>query len=68
MHKSLEVKEYLLKAKTRCASRIGLYTRLPLPIVYGMYCNTGLLGGNTILRDSVGDKEGGGASKGGVCE
>ena len=38
-----------------CGVRVSLYTILPLPISYGMYCNTGWSGGNTILRNSVGD-------------
>jgi len=33
----------------------GLYTILLVPIVYGKYCNTGWSGGNTILRNGVGD-------------
>jgi len=38
---------------------IGIYTILPLPVLYRMYCNTGWSGGNTILRNGVGDEEGG---------
>jgi len=45
---------------------VGLYMLLPLPILYGMYCNKEWSGGNTILRDSVGDEvgEGGCPNKG----
>jgi len=38
-------------------SRHGLYTILPLPILYGMCCNKGWSGGNTVLRNGVGDAE-----------
>ena len=39
--------------------RVGLDTILPLlPILYGKYCNKVWWGGNTILRDSVGDEGG----------
>ena len=38
--------------------RPGLYTILPLPILNGMYCNKGWSGGNTVLRNSVGDEGG----------
>jgi len=50
---------------------VGLYTILPLPISYGMYCNTGTgwSRGNTILRNGVGDAGGMGCpNKGSVCE
>ena len=40
------------------ACDVGLYTILPLPILYGMYCNTGWSGGSTVLRDNVGDEGG----------
>ena len=33
-----------------------LYTILSLPKLYGMYCNKGWSGGNTVLRNSVGDE------------
>jgi len=36
------------------ARHFGLYTILPSPILYGMYCDTGWPGENTILRNSVG--------------
>jgi len=39
-------------------SGLGLYTILPLPILYGMYCNKGWLGENTVLRNRVGDEGG----------
>jgi len=42
---------------------IGLYTRLPCPILYGMYCNKGWSGRNTVLRNSVGDNGGSGVAK-----
>jgi len=50
---------------------LGLYTILPLPILYGMYAiaiNDG--GGGTVLCNSVGDAWGGVGcpNKGGVCE
>jgi len=35
-------------------------------MVYGMHCNKGLLGGNTRLRNGVGDEGGGGGGGGGV--
>jgi len=35
---------------------LGLYTILPLPILYGKYRNKGWLGGNTVLRNSVGSE------------
>ena len=35
---------------------LGLYTILPLPILCGMYCNKGWSGGNTVLRNGVGDE------------
>jgi len=35
---------------------VGLYTILQLPMLYGMYCNTGWSGGNTVLRNSVGNE------------
>jgi len=41
----------------------GLHTILPLPILYGKYCKEGR-GGNTILRNSVGDEGGGGQKRG----
>jgi len=37
-----------------------LYTILPFPILYGLYCNKGWSGGETVLRNSVGDGGGGG--------
>ena len=41
-----------------------LYTILPFPILYGLYCNKGWSGGETVLRNSVGDGgEGGGGPK-----
>jgi len=45
---------------------LGLYTILPLRKLYGMYCNTGWSGVNTILRSRVGDA-GGGVPKQGGC-
>jgi len=38
---------------------LGLYTILPLPILYGVYCNTRWSGGKTVLRNSVVDEGGG---------
>jgi len=35
---------------------VGLYTILPLPLLYGIHCDKGGLGGNNILRNDVGDK------------
>jgi len=34
---------------------ICLHTILPLPTLYGMYCNKGWSGGNTVLCNSVSD-------------
>jgi len=51
---------------TRQALELGLYTILPLAILYGRYCNKGWSELNTILRNSVGDEEGGGAQTTGV--
>ena len=48
-----------LPSVARGRRRICLYTILPLSILYGMYCNTEWSGGNTILRNSVGDEGGG---------
>ena len=39
-------------------SQVGLYTILPLTIVYGMYCNTGWSRGDIILRNNVCDEGG----------
>ena len=39
-----------------CPPQLGLYTILPLPILYGMCGNKGSSGGNTVLCDSVGDE------------
>jgi len=47
-------------------ARLGLYTILPLPIYYSMHCNKGSSGGNTVLRNSVGDEGGGGGGGGGA--
>jgi len=51
-----------------CRSQLGLSTILPLTILYGLHCNTGWSGGNTILRTSVSDAGGewGAQTKGGV--
>jgi len=46
----------------------GLYTILPFSILYSMYCNKGWPGGNTVLRNSVGDNGGGCPNKRCVCE
>jgi len=35
--------------------RVGLYTILLLPILYGAYCNKRVSGENNTLRTSVGD-------------
>ena len=43
---------------SRKAPPLGLYTILPVPILYGTYCNTGWSGGSTVLRNSVGDEGG----------
>ena len=51
MHKSLDEKDYLVKANLR----FGLYTILPLPILCGVYCNNGGSGEHIILRNSVSD-------------
>ena len=37
--------------------KFSLHTILPLPILYGMYCNKGWSKGNTVLRNSVCDEE-----------
>jgi len=51
-----DVKELLMCAgKVR---RLGLYTILLLTKFAGIYCNTGCSGGNTVLRNSVGDAGG----------
>jgi len=47
---------FLVPPIQHVGSEFGLYTILPLPIVYGMYCNQGWPGGNTVLRNSVGDE------------
>jgi len=49
---------------------IGLFTILPLPILYGVYCNKGGSGGNNLLRNSVGDEVGGVGclNRRGVCK
>jgi len=44
----------------------GLYTRLALPILYGKYRNKGWSGGDTMLRNGVGDEGGGGVQTRGV--
>jgi len=36
-------------------SRFGLFTMLSLPIYYVLHCNKGWSGGNTTLRNRVGD-------------
>jgi len=36
----------------------GLYTILPLPILYGMHCNKRWSGGHIVLRNSVGGEGG----------
>jgi len=64
------LRERLRDRKRRAMSRLCLHRILPLPILYEMYCNKGWSGGNTVLRNSVGD-EGGGVgcqNKGGVCK
>jgi len=35
-------------------TRLGFYTILPLPILYGIYCNKGGSEGYNILRNSMG--------------
>ena len=42
-------------SRRRWVLGIGLHMRLPLPILCGVYCNSGVLGGNVILRNRVGD-------------
>ena len=37
---------------------LGLYKIVPWPLLYGMYCNKGWSGGNTVLHKSVGDEGG----------
>jgi len=59
MHKSFEVKEYLLKAKCPPRLHLGLYTISSMPIVCGIYYNNGGSEGNIILRNRVGDDRGG---------
>ena len=45
-----------------CSARFtpGLYTILPLPIMCGIYYNNGGSGERIVLRNSMGDDEGGG--------
>jgi len=51
-----------------CKGQVGLYTILPLPMVYGISCNKRGSGGNNRLRNSVSDKgEVGCPTKGRVC-
>jgi len=44
--------------KNQTQVRVGLYTILPLNILYGIYCNKGRSRGNNILRNSVCDEGG----------
>jgi len=48
----LKRRKYQVKARYQIRANALL---LPLPLVYGMYCNKGWSGGNTVLRTSVGD-------------
>jgi len=48
----------LFRLLPACWPHIGLYTILPFPILYGMYGSKGWSGGNTVLRNSVGDEGG----------
>ena len=58
--------QYRREPCTNTGLSFGLYTIFPSPILYGMYCNTGWSGENTILRNSMGDEGGGGAQTRGV--
>ena len=59
----------LLLYSTSALLPLGLYSILPLPILYGMYCNKGWSRGNAVLHNSVGDEGGVGCpNKGGVCD
>jgi len=46
------------KLHTTLCNGVGLYTILPEPILYGIYCNKGGSGRDNILRNSEGDKGG----------